>query len=88
MNYRLIPLRLIPYRARAAEAKARRASYTTVTEIVVAPGCHGGPSDRPPVLGYVVTRGAAVALAARVVRMPDGSGHCDMAVGSVYEVRV
>lgn len=79
---RLIPLNQIPYTARAAESAARR-QYTTRASaleaaqhrIVSAPGCHGRPYFDPPVIGWVLTIGAAEAVAAQVTRMPDGTCH-------------
>jgi hypothetical protein len=77
---KLIPLKDVPVAARKIEAAERarlgdgaleEASY----RIEVAPGCHGKPHFDPPVLGWVCTRDAAEALAARLTRMPDHSTH-------------
>jgi CelD/BcsL family acetyltransferase involved in cellulose biosynthesis len=78
----LIPLREIPHTARAAEAAARRAHPTRAAawraaryELEAAPGCS-------PMLGrhWVLTRAAADALAAEVVRLPGGSAHHEYVV--------
>lgn len=80
---RLIPLRDLPYSARAAERDARRAYKTRSAalaaaqyEIVSAPGCHSQPYFDPPRIGWVCTRAAAEALATRRTDMPGGTSHC------------
>lgn len=77
---KLIPLTQIPYAARAEEAKAR-ATWPTramaldaaTLQIVMAPGCYGGPDA--PTIGWVLTREAAEALAAMRTYMPGGTSH-------------
>lgn len=82
MTARLIPLAYIPYAARAAERAARRAFTSRAAalesaryELVSAPGCHSRPYFDPPSNGWVCTRAAANALAARQTHMPDGTSH-------------
>jgi len=79
---RLIPLADIPYIARDAERRARRAHATRAAaleaaqyRLVGAPGCHGRPDFDPPVIGWVCSRSAAEALEARPTHMPDGTTH-------------
>ncbi len=80
---KLIPLKSIPTTtARRAEAEARRgyASRRSMLsaarhKLVVAPGCHSGPSFDPPVIGWCLTAAAAAAYAAQLTRMPDGKSH-------------
>lgn len=79
---RLIPLKDIPYAARAAEraARAKHASradalHAASFEIVSAPGCHSRASFDPPRIGWVCSRAAAVALSERLTRMPGGTAH-------------
>lgn len=80
MSTELIPLSKIPYSARKIEAMARAewptramaldsASY----RIEVAPGCYS--SAYPPVVGWVLTRAAAEALAEIQTKMPGGTSH-------------
>lgn len=80
MTTKLIPLSSIPYRARSGEASARAewptrqmALDAATYQIVAAAGCYG--TAYPPTHGWVLTRGAADALAAIVTRMPGGSCH-------------
>lgn len=87
MTTSLIPLAQIPYAARAAERAARRAFATRAAalesaryELVSAPGCHSRPYFDPPSCGWVCTRVAADALAARQTHMPDGTSHCRLRV--------
>jgi hypothetical protein len=77
---RLIPIRDLPYSARAEESAERRqyrkradALDEARYEIVLAPGCHGEPE--PPTVGWVLTAKAAEALASRVTYMPGGTCH-------------
>lgn len=79
---RLIPLADIPYRARARERQARKAYGSRAAAlagaqfaIVSAPGCHSRPSFDPPTIGWVCSRGAAEALAAQRIHMPDHTSH-------------
>jgi hypothetical protein len=82
---KLIPLREIPYVARATESAARR-EYSTRSaaleaasfEIVDAEGCYGGAY--PHTHGWTLTRAAADAYASHVVYMPGGSCHEPYAV--------
>jgi hypothetical protein len=81
----LLPLRSIPFVARANEAAARRMCGTrseAITaaewEIVDAEGCHSGA--RPATRGWCLTQAAAEAVAAEVVRMPGGTVHHHLAV--------
>lgn len=81
-NSKLVPLSNIPYAARSAESAARKA-YRTRREawgsakyrLEVAPGCHSRPYFDPPVVGWVLTKAAALAVSALETRMPDGTTH-------------
>lgn len=84
---RLVPLADIPAVARSAERTARAAFSSRAAalaaakyEIVQAPGAHSRPSFDPPSVGWVVTRAAADAVAAELVRMPGGTSHRHLAV--------
>jgi len=78
----LIPLASIPLPARRVECATRKA-YSSCSaaraaaqyRIDVAPGCHSRPSFDPPVLGWVLTRDAAVAITEQLTRMLDGTSH-------------
>jgi len=80
---KLIPLKNIPGSVRAQEAMARRncgsrseALSSAKWRIEVAPGCHGRPSNDPPVVGWVITKSAARELERRATDMPGGTTHC------------
>lgn len=84
MTTKLIPLSEIPgaHCAREKESDARHLYKTNAAalrfapyRIEVAPGCHGRPYHDPPVIGWVLTKAAAEALASRVTRLQDGSTH-------------
>lgn len=63
-----------PRRASARSGSTRAIALDAATyEIVLAPGCYGGPDA--PTVGWVLTREAADALASIVTRMPGGSSH-------------
>lgn len=90
MSTTLIPLADIPHSGRTIEAEARRryANRKTALEeaqyrIEVAPGCHDRPHFDPPVVGWVVTRAAAVALCDRLTYMPGGTSHHQMACDQI-----
>lgn len=79
----LIPLRDIPPAARSGERLARAMHSTELAALTAAewriesaPGCYGAsPAGNAPVIGWVVTRGAAQALATRETVMRDGGRH-------------
>lgn len=87
---KLIALSEIPAAARRTESAARK-SYSSRDaalqaaeyRIEVAPGCHGRPSFDPPVLGWVCSRDAAVALSSRLTHMPGGTSHHRVAYSHV-----
>jgi hypothetical protein len=71
--------------ARLAEREARLQAYELGDddgapgyELVMAPGCYGGPVA--PTAGYVWTLDAAEDLAAQQTHMPGGTSHCRLAI--------
>jgi hypothetical protein len=67
-----LPLTDLPVAVRAAEQAARQtATDDSGYEIVLRPGCHGQPSDDPPVVGAVETLQAARALCRTAIGQPD-----------------
>lgn len=80
MTTDLIPLRRIPYAARAAEAAARRAypnhqaALDAATfKVVDAPGTYSGAF--PGTRGWLLTPAAAEAISALRCHMPGGTSH-------------
>lgn len=85
MTTKLIPLSEVPYAARNAERAARQRIRVegddplavSRYEIHDAEGCYSGA--QAPTRGWVVTEAAACAITDRVVRMPGGTRHHDLA---------
>lgn len=85
----LIPLNHIPYPARADESTARRKLRAEGADVLAsaryeihdAEGCYSGA--RPQTRGWVVTEVAARAITDRVVRMPGGTCHRDLAYSTI-----
>lgn len=79
---KLITLANIPYSARKGEATARRkyssrqvALNAAQWSMAVAPGCHSRSYWDPPMIGWVLTKDAAEALANVSTHMPGGTSH-------------
>jgi hypothetical protein len=80
---KLIPLKSIPTTAardaeRTARAKhpSRAAALEAATyRIESAPGCHSRPYFDPPVIGWVLTHLAAIAINDQITDMPGGTCH-------------